>query len=161
MHYRITGLPETQFSHLFDVPEAGLAAFQAVSVIADRPHAFPCRISLTDAQPGERVLLTPYAHHPVNTPYRSTYAIYVRPGESRYDAIDELPEMLRRRVLSLRAFDRNGMMVGCELAEGREAEPVIRELLSSEATAYLHAHFAKAGCFAAKIVRAQSGCCSY
>lgn len=62
--------------------------------------------------------------------------------------------MLRRRALSLRAFDSKGMMVGCELVEGQHAEPVIRDLLSQKATAYVHAHFAKAGCFAAAIVRA-------
>jgi hypothetical protein len=153
MHYRITGLPESQFTHLFDLSEAGLAAHQSRSMVVDRPYAFPCRVSLTDAQPGERVVLTPYTHHAVDTPFRSTYAIYVRPGETRYDAIDEMPDMLRRRVLSLRAFDASGMMVGCELADGQQAEPVIRDLLSRSTTAYVHAHFAKAGCFAAAIVR--------
>jgi hypothetical protein len=154
MHFRITGLPAEEFRGLFDLSAAELAVRHSVSVIADRPHAFPCRVSLTDAEPGERVVLTPYTHHAVDTPYRSTYAIYVRPGESRYDAVDEVPDMLRRRVLSLRAFDRDGMMVGCELVDGQQVEPAICELLSRDQTAYLHAHLAKAGCFAANILRA-------
>jgi hypothetical protein len=46
----------------------------------------PCRVSLTDAQPGDEILLVNYEHHPVDSPYRRRYAVYVRKDERTYDA---------------------------------------------------------------------------
>ena len=78
----------------------------------------------------------------------------MRPGEVTYDAVDAVPDQLRRRMLSLRAFDETGMIVGAELVDGRKLEDGIATLLADERAAYLHAHFAKFGCYAARIARA-------
>src|SRR5665811_2125397 len=43
--------------------DAELAAHGALRKIADGPH--PCRISLTDAAPGDEVILVNYEHHAV------------------------------------------------------------------------------------------------
>src|ERR1051325_9613070 len=103
MSFRITGLPAENFDHLFALSEAELAALGAVRRKA--PGAVPCRISLTDASPGEDVILTNYEHHAVDSPYRIRFAIYVRQGEETYDKVDEVPQQLRTRSLAARAFD--------------------------------------------------------
>jgi hypothetical protein len=152
MSFRITGLPAENFDHLFVMSDAELATQGAVRRKA--PGAVPCRISLTDATPGEDVILTNYEHHAVDSPYRMRFAIYVRKGETTYDAVDAIPEQLRRRTLAVRAFDKDGMMVERELVEGAELESAIERLLALPSAAYLHAHFAAPGCYAARIDRA-------
>src|SRR5579864_6804831 len=113
MSYRITGLPAEQFASLFALSDGELAARGAVRRVADA--RYPCRVSLTDSQPGDELLLINYEHHPVDSPYRMRFAIYVRKGEETYDAVDAVPEQLRIRTLALRAFDSDAMMVGWEL----------------------------------------------
>ena len=121
---------------------------------ASREHTAPCRISLTDAKPGDEVILTNYEHHAVDSPYRMRFAIYVRNGEETYDEIDAVPEQLRTRTLAVRAFDKDGMMVGRELAEGTKLEGAIERLLAEPRAAYLHVHYAAPGCYAARVDRA-------
>jgi hypothetical protein len=152
MSFRITGLPAENFDHLFAMSDAELAAHGAVRRKA--PGAVPCRVSLTDATPGEDVILTNYEHHAVDSPYRMRFAIYVRKGETTYDALNEIPEQLRKRTLAVRAFDKDGLMVERELVEGNELEGVIERLLALPSAAYLHVHFAAPGCYAARIDRA-------
>lgn len=153
MSFRITGLPATDLAAWFELSDAELAERNAVRRIVDEPHAFPCRIGLTDAQVGDEVLLINHEHLPVDSPYRSRHAIYIRAGETTYDAVDEVPDMLRRRLLSLRAFDDAGMMTGCDVVEGRDLETAISRLFADPQAAYLHAHFARPGCYAARIDR--------
>ena len=152
MSFRIIGLPAETFAHLFMLSDQQLANHHAVRLRAE--SGMPCRISLTDAEPGEEVVLVNYEHHPVDTPYRSNFAIYVREGEKTYDAIDQVPEQLRRRTLSVRGYDSKGMMVDTDLAEGRELEGAITRQFKDQRTAYLQLHFAKPGCYAARVERA-------
>jgi hypothetical protein len=152
MSFRITGLPAAQFAPLFDLSDEVLAARGAVRRIADA--GYPCRISLTDAQPGDELILVNYEHHPVDSPYRMRFAIYVRNGEERFDAIDEVPEQLRIRTLAVRAFDASAMMVGWELVDGRELEGAIERRFADPRASYLHVHFAAPGCYAARVDRA-------
>ena len=153
--YRVTGLPLDPFRDLFGLGEAELAARGVRRVVADAKPGFPCRISLEDAEPGEPLLLLNFEHQPADTPFRSRHAIFVREAaRTTHDGVGTLPEQLRVRLLSLRAFDSEHMMVDAEVAEGREAEPVIERLLADPRTAYLHAHFARRGCYAARIDRA-------
>jgi hypothetical protein len=154
MSFRITGLPATEFADLFSLDDAALRARRAVRQAVEARFSVPCRISLTDAEPGESVILVNYEHQRAETPYRASHAIYVRAGEVTYDAVDAVPDQLRRRMLSLRAFDEKGMIVGAELVDGRKLEDGIATLLAEKRAAYLHAHFAKFGCYAARIERA-------
>ena len=151
MSFRITGLPAENFAHLFALSDDELAAQGAVRRIAG--HGAPCRISLTDATPGDEVILTNYEHHAVDSPYRMRFAIYVRKGEEQFDAIDRVPEQLRLRTLAVRAFDAEAMMLGWKLAEGEHLEAAIERLLADPRTAYLHIHFAAPGCYAARVER--------
>ena len=155
MGFRITGLPEGKFRHLFELSDQQLAAQGAVRRIADaRRPGYPCRISLTDSDEGDELLLVNYEHHPVDSPYRMRFAIYVRRGEQTYDAINQVPEQLRIRRLAVRSFDADAMMVGWELVDGRELEPTIGHLFAEPRSRYLHVHYAAPGCYAARIDRA-------
>lgn len=152
MSFRIMGLPAEPFAGLFALSDEALKAHGAVRRIAD--GAYPCRVSLTDAAPGDELLLLNYEHHPVGSPYRMRFAIFVRQGEEQFDAVDRIPEQLRRRMLAVRAFDADAMMVGHELIDGERLEAAIERLLADPAAAYLHVHFASPGCYAARVERA-------
>jgi Protein of unknown function (DUF1203) len=155
VNFRITGLPAERFQGLFALSDAELAKHAAVRQIADaRTPGVPCRVSLTDARPGDELLLVNYAHHPVDSPYRMRFAIYVRKGEEIYDRVGEIPEQLRIRTLAVRAFDSNAIMIGWELVDGRELEAAIERLFHKARTKYLHVHFAAPGCYAARVDRA-------
>jgi hypothetical protein len=155
MSFRITGLSAEEFAPLFGLSDKALAAQGAVRQIAnDRVPGYPCRVSLTDAQPGDELILLNYEHHPVGSPYRMRFAIYVPEGEERFDRIDDVPEQLRIRALAVRAFDSNAMMIGHELVDGRELEAAIERRFADPRADYLHVHFAAPGCYAARVGRA-------
>ena len=155
MSFRITGLPAEDFAHLFALSDEELAGRGAVRRSADaRTPGYPCRVSLTDSRPGHELLLVNYEHHPVSSPYRMRFAVYVRKSEETYDAIDEVPEQLRIRTLAVRAFDADAMMVGWELIDGHRLEAAVKRLFANPRAAYLHVHYAAPGCYAARIDRA-------
>jgi hypothetical protein len=154
MSFRILGLPPQSFADLFSLSDAELAQRHALRRVVDEKPGYPCRISLTDAEIGADVILVNYEHQPAASPYRASHAIYVRAGEERFDAIDEVPPMLRGRLLSLRGFDVDGMMTGADVIEGRDLESAIAHLFADPRAEYLHAHIARPGCYAARIERA-------
>ena len=87
--------------------------------------------------------------------YRASGPIYVREGARQaIPAVGEVPKLLRHRLLSFRAYDTADMMVGAEVAEGRELEAMVDRLLGDEQAAYLHVHNAKPGCYNCRIDRA-------
>jgi hypothetical protein len=154
MSFRITGLAPEPFSELFTLTDAQLRARDARRIVAQPEGGYPCRISLCDALPGEELILTHYQHHAVRSPFRASHAIYVRDRQRRYDRVDAVPEQLRTRLLSLRAFDADGMLVDADVTEGTAVETLMRRLFGDLRTAYLHIHFAKPGCCAARAERA-------
>ena len=154
MSFRISGLDPAPFQHLFGLPEAELAQHGAIRYVADKPTGFPDRIGLTDAAVGQSVLLVNYLFQPAETPYRGSHAIFVREDATEtFDAVDEVPPALRPRILSLRAFDPDHMMVDADIVDGNEVESLIERLFANSQVAYVQAHFAKRGCFAARIDR--------
>jgi hypothetical protein len=154
MSYRITGLSPEPFRHLFGLPDAELRRLGARRYVVDAKPGFPDRIEVRDAEPGETVLLVNHTHQPADNPYRASHAIFVREGaEAPYDAVDEVPEVMRRRLLSLRAFDLDDLMIDADVVDGEEAERLIDRLFEDPRVAYIQAHYAKRGCFAARIDR--------
>jgi len=155
MTYRITGLSPEPFQHLFGLTDDELAELGVKRYVVDKKPGFPDRVSMRDLEPGERALLLNHLSQPAATPYRATHAIFVREGATRaYDAVDEVPEVMRARLLSLRAFDAEGMMIDADVAEGAAVEPLIARLFANPAVSYIHAHNAKRGCYAGRIDRA-------
>jgi hypothetical protein len=156
MSFIIRGLDPAEFRPLFELDDAALAARGVIARIADRKPGYPCRISLEDAEPGERLLLLHYESHKAQTPYRSAYAIYV--GEKAASAAiykDVLAPVMEKRPIALRVFDEKGMLIGADMGrEGAETKAKIEVIFDNPAASYIHAHNAMHGCFAAEIRRA-------
>lgn len=155
MTYRISGLEPSQFAHLVGLSDEELQRHGAVRITANGQPSFPCRIQLDDAKAGETLLLVNHVSHEGNNPYRASHAIFV--SESALEAASyerEIPPALDRRILSLRAFDGEGMMVDAALAQPGEADPVIRRMLANDAVDHVDAHTAIRGCFMARADRA-------
>ena len=154
MSFRITGLPSEPFQHLYGKSAAELAGLGVERHIASGKPGFPDRVSLRDADPGETVLLLNHEHQSARTPYRASHAIFIIEGEhARFDAVDEVPPVLRVRMLSLRAFDARGAMLDADLTDGKDVEALIERLFANPEVDYIHAHYAKRGCYAARIDR--------
>jgi len=154
MRFRVSGLKPEPFRHLYGLPEAQLLAQGARRYTVDKTPGFPDRIELRDLTPGETALLVNYTHQAADTPYRASHAIFVREGAERaVSVIDEIPEVMQRRMLSLRAFDAAHMMADAALVDGRQARETVERLLSDGKVAYIQAHYAQRGCYAARIER--------
>ncbi|WP_172329437.1 DUF1203 domain-containing protein [Mangrovicoccus sp. HB161399] len=155
MAYQIHALAPEPFAPLFDLSDAELGARNIRRMeVADCPGT-PCRVSLADVPAGGTVLLLNYEHQPAASPYRSCHAIFVSRGARQArPAPDEIPEVLRSRLISVRLFDRDGMMADADVVEGRDLDAALRRMLADPAAAYAHLHFARPGCFAARAERA-------
>lgn len=155
MAYVIRGLDAAPFAPLYGMSDGELAVQGAVRRRVDTKPGFPCRITLEDAEPGENVLLVNFEHLPVGNPYRSRYAVYVREGATRpAEFRDEVPEQLVSRLLSVRRFGTDDMLMAGEVIEGTDLDPLLRAWLADPATGFVHVHNAKPGCFAAEVRRA-------
>ena len=155
MAFRITGLSPEPFRPLFGLPDAELAERNIKRYVADAHSGFPCRIEMREAEPGETVLLLNHVCQPANTPYRATHAIFVREGATTpFDQADQVPVVMRKRLLSLRAYDAAGMMLDADVVEGADVEALIERLFANPDLGYIHAHNARRGCFSGRIDRA-------
>jgi hypothetical protein len=153
MTYRITGIDPAPYRHLYGLSDDELAGQGIVRMTVSSP-TFPCRVSLTDCALGEKVLLLNHVSHDVANPYRASHAIFVTEGATEpAEYVDEVPPVFKPRVLSLRAFDRDGMMVDAVLTQPGEADAGIRRLFENPEIETIHAHNATRGCFSAKIER--------
>lgn len=151
MRLRYRGLDGEQFRGLFSLSDAELSARHVVKMAAE--PGSPCRISLEDAVPGESVLLLPFEHQPAATPYRGSGAIFVREIAGRAYDSEAPPPVFRSRTLSLRAYDETGMMVEADLCEGPQVDAACARLLANGKVAYIQAHYARYGCYAALVTR--------
>ena len=155
MSFQITGLDAAPFRRFYGLSDEELQSLGVKRFIADEKPGFPDRIELRDAEQGEALLLLNYLHQPANTPYKASHAIFVREwAETPYRAVNETPEVLWTRAISLRAFDASGDMVDADLTAGGDLKPAIERLFANSEAAYIHAHYAKRGCYAARIDRA-------
>ena len=153
MSYVVRGLDPSAFRPLYGLSEEELASRGIARIRVDGP-AFPCRVSLTDRDIGESVLLLNHISHDVANPYRASHAIFVAEGaDEPAEYVDRVPPVFEKRMLSLRAFDRAGMMADALITQPGEADAGIRELLANPAVESIHAHNAVRGCFAARIER--------
>ena len=153
MTYQIAGLDPRPFARLFELSDAELAACNARKVTALAARGYPCRVSLEDARKGEELVLVHHTSHDVPTPYRNAYAIFVRPGVCQAHYIDTVPPVFEGRTLGLRGFGADGMLLDAKLAMPDLADTAIHGLFGNPAIAYIDAHNAAHGCFAARIER--------
>jgi hypothetical protein len=124
-------------------------------VIANSPVGFPCRVKLEDVPEGESLLLINHEYQSAPTPYQGRHAIFVSESATvpaRY--VDQVPAVLTvRKMLSLRGFDTKGLMVDADVVPGSDVEQLILKLFDNHDIAYIQAHNAGRGCFAARIDR--------
>lgn len=154
MAYRVVGLDPAPFQQLFGLSDEALASRGIRRMTVTEKPSFPCRITLEDREIGETVLLLNHVSHDVPNPYRASHAIFVAEGVTEAaEYVDRLAPVLEPRILSLRGFDAQGMMVDAVLTQPGEADAAIRRLFENPAIATIHAHNAARGCFAAKIER--------
>jgi len=152
--FRINALPLEPFVPFFAMGDADLAKQNVRRCICDERPGFPCRVSLVDAEPGERLILLPFEHLVLATPYRSSGPIFVREQARQANLeVNEVPEVVRNRLLSIRAYDEVGIMVGAEVAEGRNLEDQIGRFFADAKVGFLHLHNAKPGCFSCRVDR--------
>ena len=154
MGFQISALDVDLFSHLFGVDDEVLAQSGVKRVVVDEDPGYPCRVSLEDAKPGESALLLNFEHQSADSPFRSSHAIFVREwAEQARPSENEVPQFLRLRLLSVRAFDTDGMMLDADVVEGGQLEPLVESMFRNKAVSYLHIHNARLGCYAALVER--------
>jgi len=155
MSFRYIGLSPATFAPLFGLDEEALQARGMRRMIADEKPGFPCRVTLEDAEPGERVLLLPFEHQPVHSPYRASGPIFVREGKhAAFDRVGAPPASLLTRIVSVRTYAEDGMMTDADVTPGEDIETVLARLFEDPKAAYAHVHYARRGCYAARVERA-------
>ncbi len=153
-NFRIVGLPLAQFQPLFSLADNELAQKGARRLMVDAEPGFPCRVSLQDAEISERVILVPFVHHDVESPYRASGAIFVREAAKEIElAQGEIPEVVTSRVMSVRAYSDKGMMVNVAVTPGKELKSQIEKFFNDAEISYLHLHNAGAGCYSCRVER--------
>lgn len=153
--FKLVGLPLEPFSHLFGLSDAELAARNARRVLATAKPGYPCRVSLSDAEIGEELLLLPFEHQAANSPYRSSGPIFVRKAAApaHLDA-GVVPDYVRTRLISVRAYDGAHLMTDASVCAGAGAAAAIQAMFAREEVSYIHLHNANRGCFSCAVVRA-------
>jgi Protein of unknown function (DUF1203) len=157
MDFRISGLPAEPFQPYFAMTDVELHARGARRVVATEadPGPMPCRISLRDAAMSETSILLHYPHHVAETsPYRASGPIFVRQGVTETASfVNHVPAQQRTRLLSVRAYDADGIMVDAEVAPGETLEELIDRFFTRDDVTFLHAHNARRGCYSCRIDR--------
>ena len=154
MGFQISALQRARFDNVLGLDDEALAALGASRYVVDRKPGFPCRVSLQDAEPGERVILLPFEHQDGGSPYRASGPIFVR--EAATDVVippDVVPELLRTRLLSVRTYNAADLMIEADVVDGVDVERTIERSLDDRRAAYLHVHFARPGCYACRVDR--------
>ena len=153
--FQFVALPLERFTHLFTMDEAELASVGARRMTVDENPGYPCRVSLMDAPIGETVILTPFQHHEVTSPYQSAGPIFVREAaQTAKPDVNEIPVMFHHRLLSVRAYNKAALMKAARVVEGKALQQTISDFFTNSDIAYLHVHNAAAGCFNCMVQRA-------
>lgn len=154
MDFQISGLSPQPFKSLFALNDAALAELGAQRCFAEDASSYPCRVSLAHAEPGEELLLLSYEHQKAHSPYRAAGPIFVRKVvTSAFLATNVIPDPVRSRLLSVRAYDAKGIIVEADVVEGKEIETLIARFFDREDVTYLHIHYARRGCYACRVDR--------
>lgn len=147
-NFRLKSLEDKEFSNIFELDKLELEKIGAVRMMVDEFPGFPCRVSLQDAEIGEEVILLPYQHHKTNSPYQAKGPIFVRKiAKTATLDTNEIPKMFNHRLLSLRGYDKNGIMKDASVSEGQNLKEQIIQIFENEDVNYIHIHNAKPGCY--------------
>ena len=88
-------------------------------------------------------------------PYKSAGPIFVRKDAKTANlGVNEIPKMLRHRLLSVRGYNSESIMVEGDAVMGGELENVLEKQFLNGAVEYIHVHNAGPGCFNCEIKKA-------
>ena len=125
------------------------------SQAADR--GAPCRHCLHDAAPGDELILTGHSPFDQRGPYKEVGPIFLHAaGCPAYASPTVIPPVVRRRLVTIRAYDESQSIVDADVVDGADAESLIERLFADTRTRYLHARTARFGCFLCRIERAEA-----
>ena len=153
-NFQVIGINSNKFQHLFQLEEEQLNKLGARRSIVESKPNYPCRVSLEDAEIGEEVILLPYTHLSSNSPYESRGPVFIRKNAKDSQlGVNEIPLMLIHRLLSLRGYDEEGMMIEAIVVEGSEVDKTIQQFFANTFVHFIHVHNAGPGCFNCEIKR--------
>ncbi len=147
-NFQVHSINAEEINPLLNLGENELKELNIVKSIVDEKPGYPCRLSLQDAEVGEEVLLFTYEHHKVKSPYQSSGPIFVRTNVKKAAlAQNEIPLMLKHRLLSLRIYDKDAMMIDARTVQGKDLEDTMQDVLANGRVEYMHVHNAGPGCY--------------
>ncbi|MDN5477962.1 MAG: DUF1203 domain-containing protein [Chryseobacterium sp.] len=153
-NFKLEALDYLDFEYLNDLSETELAENHIKKIKADKFPGFPCRVTLEDAAIGETVFLLNYDFHNVNSPYRASGPVFVRANQlTKKYAQNEIPVMFNHRLLSIRGYNKEAMMIFAYVSEGRFLKNKLLQILENPKIEYIHLHNAKPGCFNCTVKR--------
>ena len=153
-NFQVHSINAEEINPLLNLRETELKNLGIVKTIVDEKPGYPCRLSLQDAEIGEEVLLFTYEHHKVKSPYQSSGPIYIRTNAKKAVlAKNEIPLMLRHRLLSLRVYDNDAMMIDARTVQGKDLEDTMQDVLANTQVEYMHIHNSGPGCYNCRITR--------
>jgi len=120
----------------------------------DRPY--PCRHCLREASGKGGMLLLSYQAPKPKSVYGHPTAIFMCASDcKRFEQPNTIPDIVRNRLVSFRAFRSDGMMIydANEIVEGDGHDAAVRRIFARDEVAYINAHTAKPGCLLCHIER--------
>lgn len=153
INFKITAI-ENKYNHLFNLNEEELASKGVIKMIVDQKPGYLCRVSLEDVEIGEEVILFPFEHHETDSPYKASGPIFIRKNAEKANLeINKIPEMLFKRLQSLRVYDKNGIMIDAKTLEGKEIRKEIESIFNNNSASYIQIHNANPGCYNCQVNR--------
>ena len=125
--------------------------------MVDPAGRFPCRVCLCNAVPGEAMLLGSYNLPKPQGIYWTPSPIFVHERKCEaFDAADTVPDIIRNSLVSVRAYDADGMCLYDlgHVAEGPEIDPSLTRAMTDERTSFVNVHTAKPGCLLCRVEKA-------
>jgi hypothetical protein len=116
----------------------------------------PCRHCLRDAQPGEEVFLGSYDLLGPTGVYWTPSPIFLHAEPcDRYATPDHIADIVRPRLVSIRAYDAEQMCLYDlgHAGEGAEADAPLAAALADPRTSFVNIHTAKPGCLLCRVER--------
>ena len=152
--FQVIGIKKEEIAHLFQLNEKECAEKGVVRMKVDAKPGYPCRVSLSDADIGEEIIAFNYSHHNVTSPYRSSGPVFVRVKATAAELQkNEIPIMLNHRLLSLRVYNNEAMMIDARTIEGIDLEKTIQDIFANVKAKYIQVHNSSPGCYNCQINR--------
>ena len=154
IEFQVSGIQTAEIQDIINYDESSWIRSNIKKVTVDSKPGYPCRWSLEDAEIGEEVLLFTYTHHAVESPYRSSGPVYIRPMAKQAQLKpNQLPLMLHHRLLSLRVYNQKAFMIDARTIEGKVTEETIQDIFRNPEASYIHVHNSGPGCYNCQINR--------